>query len=248
MKRILLLILIAIVTFLLFILFTNMDILENIWLWLIGFAGVIVQTGISTVDYFKSLFGKSSPIETETKKTTLLPDQPGTEPKIKSTQLDASTIQLNLLRFHDDTQTTLGLLYINSKFYCYTLEDTYRQVKIAKETRIPAGSYSVDFNKEETELTRNYRQQFPEWFTYHLHIRNVPNFEGIYIHNGGTHKDTAGCILVSDSLNISKENKVFSNSKNTFEMLYKYITKNLTEGKKVFITIKNENWASNLSD
>ncbi len=249
MKRILLLILIAIITFLLVALFQNIDLLKNIWLWLIGLAGVIIRAGKGIFEYVKSLFDKPESAEFESKK-----DSAGLEKSISASGsppailLDPSRIQMSLLRFHDDGHTTLGLLYINNKFYCYTLEDTYHEIKIANETRIPAGFYTVDFCKEETDLTLKYRQQYSEWFNYHLEIKNVPDFHGIYLHNGGTNKDTAGCVLVSDSFNVSKNQTVLTNSKNTFETMYKFLTKHLTSGKKIIISIKNEDWINNLSE
>jgi len=247
MKRILLLILIAIITFVIVALFHNIDLLKDIWLWLIGLAGVIIRAGKGILDYFKSFLDKPDSNVVEPKKANGVPETPTDPPGALPGPLDPSAIQMSLLRFHDDGHTTLGLLYINNKFYCYTLEDTHHDVKIAGETRIPAGSYPVDFCIEETDMTLTYRAQFSEWFTFHLEIKNVPNFQGIYLHNGGTHKDTAGCVLVSDSFNVSKDQKVLTNSKNTFETMYRFLTKQLNSGNKIIITIKDENWITNLS-
>lgn len=245
MKRILLLTFIAVITFVLFALFKNPELLKDIWIWLIGFAGLIIQAGKSLMEYFRSFFDKSD--NTDTKNSDLpAPNQTISKENNISTVADPNSVQLSLLRFHDDRQTTLGLLYVNNNFYCYTLEDAKREIKTDGQTRIPAGSYDVDFLQEETEMTKKYQLQFPDWFTYHLRLKNVPDFSQIYIHNGGTHKDTSGCILVSDSLNISKDNTFLSNSKKTFEMLYKFLFKQINDGKKVSITVKDESWFSNL--
>jgi uncharacterized protein (UPF0333 family) len=245
MKRILLLTFIAVITFALFAFFKNPELLKDIWIWLIGFAGLIIQAGKSLMEYFRSFIEKSEQVDNKE-------NAPAAAPKTISnnknavTVADPNSVQLSLLRFHDDGQTTLGLLYVNNNFYCYTLEDTKREIKKDGETRIPTGYYEVNFLQEKTDMTKKYQLQFPDWFTYHLHLKNVPGFSRIYIHNGGTHKDTRGCILVSDSLNIAKDNTFLSNSKKTFEMLYKFLFKEISDGKKIYISVKNESWFSNL--
>jgi len=245
MKRFLLLFIIAIATFLLFALFKNPDILDDIWLWLIGFAGLIIKGGKSIFDYIKSLFDKNDQENSQQTAAPITSTKTISSP-VTPVQLDPSTIQITLLRYQDDGQTTLGLLYINNKFYCYTLEDTFREVKIPGETRIPSGTYKVDFRKEVTDLTKKYQERYPGWFTYHFQLYNVPGFQSIYIHNGGDHTHTEGCILVSDSMNVSKEASQLSNSRNTFKQLYVFLEKHLLEGKKLTITIKDEGWVGNL--
>ena len=59
----------------------------------------------------------------------------------------------NLLqRYSDDGESTLGLMFAGldaSKplFAGYTMEDEARAVKVAKETRIPAGDYELRQHK-----------------------------------------------------------------------------------------------------
>lgn len=86
-------------------------------------------------------------------------------------------------------QATLGRLFINGAFECYTLEDRVRPkgAKIAGATAIPTGCY---------ELTITESQRFGRLMPQLL---NVPMFEGIRIHPGNTDADTRGCILVGAS-------------------------------------------------
>lgn len=134
---------------------------------------------------------------------------------------------------------TIGDLYINDSTIreCYTLEDESRAVKVKGQTRIPAGTYKVEYRKVETGKTTQYRAKYP-WFKWHLWLRDVPNFEYVYIHVGNTEVDTDGCILVGHSANVTA-GKVFS-SKQAFEILYKKVSSVLDAGKEVTITIENE--------
>lgn len=253
MKRILLLLLVAVVTFLLIALYKNPEILNDIWLWLVGLAGTIIKFGRDLVEYVASFFkGK----DTEENK------KPATNNSVTEDPFDDSSnqnvmpivppaaiadITIDLLRYSDDGQTTVGLLYIDKKFYCYTLEDTHHDVKVPGETRIPAGNYQLGLRKELTPLTEKYRTRYPEWFTYHLELQNVPKFNSIYIHSGGDHNDTEGCILVSDSLSISDTKTFLTNSRNTFKTLYKFLSTHLDNNKKILIKVQDENWASVLA-
>ncbi len=244
MKRVFLLLFIAIITFLIVVLFNNPGLLDDIWLWLIGLAGLIIKGGKGIINYFSSLFDKMSPDSQNNPASRQ--DESNIASPAQPLQIDPSIIQIRLLRYQDDGQTTLGLLYINNKFYCYTLEDTWQKVKVPGETRIPSGVYPIDFRKEESGLTSTYRKRYPEWFSYHIQIQKVPDFRYIYIHNGGDHTNTEGCILVSDSLNTAKGDTVLSNSKETFKRLYGFLETQINEGKKITITIDDENWASKI--
>jgi hypothetical protein len=151
---------------------------------------------------------------------------------------------IHLLRYVDDGSTTLGLLYADDHFFCYTLEDTFRSGKIKGKTRIPEGDFAIKYQKSDTKLTIRYREKHftKGWFTYHLHLQDVPGFDGIYIHSGGDHNDTEGCILVSDGLSGSSTQKTVSNSRKTFELLYKRIAEDLDHDTPVRIRIYDEKW------
>jgi hypothetical protein len=82
---------------------------------------------------------------------------------------------------------TMGKLYINDKFECYTLEDTVRNEKIPAKTAIPKGKYKVILN-----MSKRFKRKMPL-------LLNVSLFEGIRIHSGNTENDTEGCILVGQS-------------------------------------------------
>jgi hypothetical protein len=93
-------------------------------------------------------------------------------------------------------KSTIGELWIDGKFFCYTLEDKDRGLKqtdaqerikakkVFGATAIPAGRYEVKLT-----YSNRFKKVMPQ-------IMNVPGFEGIRIHAGNTDKDTEGCLLV----------------------------------------------------
>lgn len=95
-------------------------------------------------------------------------------------------MKLLLARDHSTEKSTPGLLLVDGARECFTLEDVVRDVKIPKETAIPAGTYDVIFTK-----SVRFGKVLPL-------LLNVPGFDGVRIHSGNTDADTEGCILVGD--------------------------------------------------
>lgn len=110
-------------------------------------------------------------------------------------------MKLSVVREHGTKNYTHGKLYINGVYFCDTLEDEERDVKIPRETAIPCGIYKVIIN-----MSNRFKKLMPL-------LLAVPNFEGVRIHNGNTKDHTEGCILVGKKL---KEGFV-GNSKSTFK-------------------------------
>jgi len=93
-------------------------------------------------------------------------------------------MKLTLKRLTRTNLSTIGELYIDGKFECYTLEDVERDIKIKCETAIKKGTYKVILS-----MSNRFKKVMPL-------LLNVPEFEGIRIHSGNTNHDTEGCILV----------------------------------------------------
>lgn len=95
-------------------------------------------------------------------------------------------MQLRVIREPSTNAATLGSLWIDGAWQCWTLEDVIRPpgVKVPGATAIPAGRYDVRLTP-----SARFGRTLPE-------LVNVPNFAGIRIHAGNRASDTQGCILV----------------------------------------------------
>lgn len=131
-------------------------------------------------------------------------------------------MELKLIREIYTEDSTIGKLYVNDVFHCFTLEDKVRDVKIKNVTAIPAGRYKVV-----VDFSNRFKQLMPL-------LLNVPNYLGVRIHTGNYSKDTEGCILVGST----KAVNFIGNSKKAYAKLLSTITKAL-KTEQVFITIIN---------
>jgi hypothetical protein len=95
-----------------------------------------------------------------------------------------ASVNLSLKRTIKGTIATIGRLSIDGKEFCWTLEDTIRDKKIAGITAIPTGTYKVTIS-----MSNRFKKEMPE-------LHDVPNYEGVRIHSGNQASDTEGCILV----------------------------------------------------
>ena len=142
--------------------------------------------------------------------------------------------ELRLVRYGSGLESTGGALLVNKKFLCHTCEDEYREVKVAEETRIPAGVYTVTL-RQSGGMNQKYAARFP----FHqgmLHLENVPGFQWIYIHCGNNEKQTSGCILVGYTAH-SKGGFEIARSVEAYTDLYKYILTAFNRGESVSIKV-----------
>lgn len=228
------------------------ELLSDVWLWITGLIGLIIKLFERVWKFITNQFtdelqpvavtrGNKAPTRaTDISKPNPVSRNETTIEDFNEQDFPGMTLELN--RYKEDGDSTLGTLHINGKFFCYTLEDAFQKEKIKGKTRIPAGTYMVDFNRVLTNKTKRYRESdyASEWFTYHLHLKNVPGFEGIYIHNGGTHEDTYGCILVSKEYNDKVKPITLTRSRETFKELYIKLKQQIEQGVKIQIIIRNK--------
>lgn len=118
---------------------------------------------------------------------------------------------------------TIGELYVDGVFECYTLEDEERKLgeKVYGRTAIPCGTYKVIIDRSE-----RFQCNMP-------HVLDVPGFAGVRIHAGNTDADTLGCILVGQE----KGREYIGKSRAAYDKLFK----KLSESKStVNLTIVSE--------
>jgi hypothetical protein len=112
-------------------------------------------------------------------------------------------MNIKVLRYNSTDDFTNGLFFIDGVFYCHTIEDEKRDVKIKGETRIPSGVYEIGL-RTEGGFHNRYTKKFGSFHRGMLQIKEVPNFEYILIHIGNTYEDTAGCLLVGNTADTKK--------------------------------------------
>jgi len=153
-----------------------------------------------------------------------------------------------LQRLNDNKKSTIGALFKKIVYgqdeklvlQAFTLEDEARQEKVMSETRIPAGFYELVIQEAETPLTLKYRARYP-WFKNHIEISKVPNFKGVYIHIGNTDLDSAGCVLLGDSVdNNTVTDGEIKSSTIAFKRFYEAVFDHLNQKGKAFIEVRDE--------
>jgi LysM repeat protein len=107
-------------------------------------------------------------------------------------------MKITVDRYISDNDATISRISIDDNFECYGLEDEYREVKVMKETRIPAGTYKVGV-RTEGRFHNKYTNDYPGMHKGMLHVLDVPGFEYILIHVGNYEHNTDGCLLVGTS-------------------------------------------------
>lgn len=145
-----------------------------------------------------------------------------------------------IARFASDSDTTVGALYIDEIQQCYIVEDQYQSIKVAGETRIPAGIYRLGFRTENSSMNEQYKEKY----SYHqgmIEILDIPNFTDVYIHIGNDDDDTAGCLLPNMKLVMSSSGIGFAGQQSTvaYEKVYKKIA-GLMKQKAVHLRIDNK--------
>ena len=123
-------------------------------------------------------------------------------------------MELTLTRTTKRKGCTLGVLVVDGKEMCDTMEPTWRDLKKERKvkgcTAIPEG----------------------RWLPLLL---NVPFFEGIRIHAGNLPADTEGCILVGE---YNEETRQLECSTLYVRLLKQLIVEAKERGEGVWITVK----------
>lgn len=121
-------------------------------------------------------------------------------------------MKIKIVRDTFTDKSTIGKLYIDGKYFCDTLEDKVREKKEKGITAIPKGVYDTVLN-----YSNRFKKIMPQ-------LLNVPNFEGIRIHNGNTAENTDGCILLGKRQGkdfVGNSKKAYSSFMEIVNLFYK---------------------------
>lgn len=128
---------------------------------------------------------------------------------------------------------TIGKLYIDGQFECFTLEDLIREIpgqpveswKVYGKSAIPSGKYRVIVN-----MSSRFKRELPL-------LVDVPGFTGVRIHPGNTDEDTEGCILVGTR--VAPHGESIEQSRAAFDRLFEKIEGALESGEEIIIEVRN---------
>lgn len=142
-------------------------------------------------------------------------------------------MNIELKRVNRTDGYTEGRLFIDSKYFCDTLEPAERPAgqKVAGRTAIPYGIYSVTIDIISPKYSR--KEAYVPIEARMPRLLDVPGFEGILIHPGNSADDTAGCILVGQCASPGR----LSNSRVMFFELYERLKKARTLNDPITLTI-----------
>lgn len=144
------------------------------------------------------------------------------------------TLELDLYRKYRKKDYTIGILSINGRRICDTLEDPDRGLdhsgesecsdnKIKGRTCIPYGRYQITLKVRSPKFGN--RSAYDWCDGYLPRLIDVPHFDGILIHAGNSSIDTEGCILVGENTQVGKVLNSMNNLKNLYNnylAYYKY--------------------------
>ena len=136
--------------------------------------------------------------------------------------------------------SSYGVIFLEGKQLCFTIEDGYRVIKVQDETRIPSGRYNVKFKMSSTPMTKRYRKKFPDWFNHHLELQDVYNFTNCYLHVGNNSSESSGCLLLNKGVTEVNGEYTGSHSVSAYTKFYKLISDTLNKGEEVYIDVRDE--------
>jgi hypothetical protein len=140
-------------------------------------------------------------------------------------------MKIQVKRFEYGDKYTIGKLYIDDVYQCFTLEDTMREKdgvipnKVSGATAIPSGKYKVVI-----DYSNRFKRPMP-------HVLNVPGFDGIRIHPGNSSADTEGCILLGTTW---AGTDFISNSRLAYDAFFLKLADAVAKSEEICITVINK--------
>lgn len=155
------------------------------------------------------------------------------------TRATVNKMEITVERHEQGDNSTLGRLYINGEFECFTLEDERRTVKVPGETAIPSGTYTI-LPRAEGGMHPKYAARYGDLHVGMAWLQDVPDFNFVYIHTGNREDQTEGCILVGQGFQPAHKgvnNYIVTGSRNAYVPLYTQIAEAWERNEEVVIAI-----------
>jgi len=237
-KRILILLFVAIITIGIILFINNPGLLDKVWLWIVGLIGsivAIVQHGWKWLQQqYESAKKKLQPKSKENVSTQPVP---ATKPGFIKTNQEINR-KITLLRMQNEEDSTLGILFYEDKFYCYTIEDFCSDE--LNNCRVPAGKYHLGISVN-SGLNTDYAAKIKN-FNGHLQLMEAPTTLTGIIHFGGLGADLKGDIILTDITQNQDSTILVEQSKVIYENFYQLVNNRLQNGEEVIFEISDENW------
>ena len=145
-------------------------------------------------------------------------------------------MNLTLRRIFDTPDHTIGVMRAGRHVFS-TMEDAYNQPKIPGKTRGPCGTYEIGL-RTVSPMASRYSQRFGHSHKGMLWLKNVPNFDFVYIHVGNDEDDTEGCILIGRTAAL--EDGFVGESVKAYRELFPMVMEALERDEPVNITITDQ--------
>lgn len=174
-------------------------------------------------------------------------DMVGSHSHVHDKQKKIKVMELIIKRFKmsPEKEYTVGRLYIDGKYFCDTMEDKDRglddsmsleeikKIKIHSRTAIPKGTYKVLMTVKSPKFSMK------AWYKnlcqgYLPRLYPVKGYEGVLLHVGRTHRDSAGCILIGKNSKVGE----LTDGYKCFEKLYRILKEAHNKGEAIKLTIK----------
>ena len=146
-------------------------------------------------------------------------------------------MEIDIILLEQTPDSTLSQVRIDGKFFCFALEDGFREPKVHGETRIPHGRYPV-IKRTVGKFFALYARKFRHEFA--LELKGVANFLYILLHIGNTVMDTDGCVLVGYQAGHDGHNFTLKQSTEAYVDLYRKIALAFSRGEEVWCNVIRE--------
>lgn len=154
------------------------------------------------------------------------------EPDI-TVNIPEGTLAVDLVRFDYGEKDTLGRLFIDGKFQCYTMEGEY---SAEKNGAFPKGSYGITLHTEGgRHATYSYR--FKELHHGMLYLKDLAGISNACIHIGNRAADIQNSVIVGTQIVREGNHREVWHSDKAYMKIYKVMADSLLAGKSVVLRI-----------